>query len=210
MTQDPYRDANIARLGGDEALARDMLSGILEPGESLTWAGRPAQGLRLTPSDLVMIPFSLLWGGFAIFWEVSAIVGGAPLLFCLWGIPFVVVGLYLIAGRFFVDAHRRARTFYGLTDTRGLIVVVGSTRKLIALDLAAQKEIQVDEAAGGRGTIHFGVTSQSGSGVRLGRSRGNKDEPPSFEGIPEVGAVYARIRASQRALRKAPDGARVR
>jgi hypothetical protein len=199
VPQDAYRDADIAPLGGDEALARDALTAIVEPGESLLWAGRPVQGLRLAPSDLVMIPFSLLWGGFAIFWEVTAVVGGAPLLFRIWGIPFVLVGLYMIAGRFFVDAYRRARTFYGLTDTRVLIVVVGSTRKLTALDLAAQKEIQVDEAAGGRGTIRFGVAGESGSGMRFGR--GNKNEPPSFEGIPEVGAVYARIRESRRALR---------
>jgi hypothetical protein len=178
VSQNPYRDANIAPLRRDEALARDVLTGIVEPGESLIWAGRPAQGLRLTRSDLLTIPFSLLW--------VWLIGDAVPLLFRLWGIPFVVIGLYLIAGRFFVDARRRARTYYGLTDTRVLIVVVGSTRKLIALDLAAQKELEVEEAAAGRGTIRFGVAGESASG-------GDGNEPPSFERIPEVSAVYARI-----------------
>jgi hypothetical protein len=202
MPQDPYRDADIVPLGGDEALARDVLTGIVEPGESLLWAGRPAQGLRFTRSDLLQVPFSLIWGGFAIFWELSVIRGGAPLLMRLWGIPFVLVGLYMIAGRFFVDAYRRARTFYGLTDTRVLIVTVGSMQKLTALDLAAQKEIQVEEGAGGRGTIRFGAAGASGFEMRIGRS--NKNEPPSFEGIPEVAAVYARIRESRRALRRGP------
>jgi hypothetical protein len=39
----------------------------LDIDESLLWTGKPKQGINLKRSDAFMIPFSLMWGGFAIF-----------------------------------------------------------------------------------------------------------------------------------------------
>ena len=93
----------------------------LAAGEQILWQGKPRQGLMLRSADAYLVPFSLLWCGFVIFWEWNVIRLGAPLLFKLWGIPFVLVGLYLVAGRFFTDARRRAHTHYVLTTERLLI-----------------------------------------------------------------------------------------
>ena len=87
--------------------------------ERLIWVGRPKQGIMLRPNDIFFIPFSILWGGLAIFWEVMALTSllkgaekGGPtvLIFPIFGIPFVTVGLYLIFGRFIVDAKQRGNT----------------------------------------------------------------------------------------------------
>ncbi len=43
---------------------------------------------------------------------------GAPIIFCLFGIPSVLIGLFLLFGRFFTDAHIRGRTCYGITNER--------------------------------------------------------------------------------------------
>jgi hypothetical protein len=69
-----------------------------------------------------MIPFSMAWGGFALFWEGMVIRDGAPLPFKLWGIPFGLVGLYITIGRCFADARKRAATVYAVTDQRVLII----------------------------------------------------------------------------------------
>ena len=71
--------------------AYQMLRPELDANEQLLWAGMPGQGLRLRAADALMIPFSVMWCGFALFWEFGVVSSGAPLFFRLWGIPFVVM-----------------------------------------------------------------------------------------------------------------------
>ena len=41
--------------------------------ESILWKGKPEKLHLLELTDIYMIPFSLLWTGFAIFWEYSVL-----------------------------------------------------------------------------------------------------------------------------------------
>lgn len=73
----------------------------LVSGENV-WSGQPDADVIFHKEDAYLIPFSLLWGGFTIFWEAAASgfvwsSNGAtePSFFSLWGIPFVLVGQYL-------------------------------------------------------------------------------------------------------------------
>ena len=150
-----------------------------------------------------MIPFSLMWGGFAIFWEVTVFDSGkGPLFFKLWGVPFVLVGLYIIFGRFFADAATRARTIYALTDRRVLILGVLWKTSIRSLELAGLSEINLTEGQNGRGTIVFGPPPTFGSGPR-GWPMNNRNQSPSFYGIPGARSVLTQIRDAQRKLRAA-------
>lgn len=72
----------------------------LESGEEALWTGQPHQGLMFHAGDILLIPLSLFWGGGVLYWEYMALTTGAPLFFVLWGIPFLLVGIYLVVGRF--------------------------------------------------------------------------------------------------------------
>ncbi len=103
--------------------ARDQLGPYVLPSERLLWWGRPDPTKHFAPTDAFIIPFSLLWAGFSIFWEVGAARSGAPLPFVLFGAPFVAVGLFFVFGRFIAKARRKRQTAYGLTDRRALVAV---------------------------------------------------------------------------------------
>jgi hypothetical protein len=59
-------------------------------GEKILWVGRPDPAKIFSKSDRFAIPFSLMWGGFALFWETTVILSGGG-FFILWGIPFVAI-----------------------------------------------------------------------------------------------------------------------
>lgn len=175
------------------------LSGCLEAGESLVWAGVPRQGLLLRAFDALMIPFSLMWGGFVIFWEASVLEKGAPLFFALWGIPFLIVAAYITVGRFFVDARVRANTFYGLTDRRAIIVSGVFSRTTTSLPLRTLTDISLEERKDGAGTIHLGRPQPFAAWYAGMQWPGiGKYQTPGFELIPNVKGVYAQLIERQR------------
>ena len=165
--------------------------------ERIIWTGRPRQGIVTRPSDGFMIPFSLLWGGFAIFWETGVIKSGAPFFFMLWGIPFVLVGLYIIFGRFLVDAKQREGTFYGLTDQRVIIVSGLTSRKVKSLNLRTLSDVSLSEKSDRTGTITFGPTNPMASWWGGTPWPGVPQAGPSFEMISDAKRIYEQLREAQ-------------
>jgi hypothetical protein len=129
-------------------------------GERILWSGQPKQGFALSGRDTFLIPFSLMWGGFAIFWNAAVWLapfdGGSGVdpswFFKLWGLPFLVAGLYLIGGRFFHDARLRKKLFYAVTDQR-ILVLRGS--KITSLDIQRLPRLELSEHRDGTGTLGF-------------------------------------------------------
>ncbi len=143
--------------------------------------------------DALLIPFSLLWGGFAIFWESMAVSGATPLFFKLWGVPFIVAGLYLIAGRFALDAWLRGKTQYAVTDRRVLILRRGPFGKFSALRRDALPEMHLTERAGGRGTIRFGEPATFNRGFSSWTPA--LDPTPQFLAIADARAIFDLLQA---------------
>lgn len=130
----------------------DFCRPYLVDGEYIIWKGKPGEKNILNISDILIIPFSLFWCGFAVFWEISVISSGAPLPFALFGVPFLLVGSYLVFGRFIHTVYKRKRTAYVITNKK-IIRIRG--KKVDMLDGKNMPPMYIDIHKDGKGTIWF-------------------------------------------------------
>ncbi len=141
--------------------------------EKLIWSGVPARGLVLTGKDYFLVPFSLMFGGFALFWESTVMsMPTASIFMKFWGIPFVLLGLYFIVGRFFIDAWIRMGLRYAITNKRILISRPGPFSRFTALSLNRLPDMNLIQRSDGRGTIRFGENAsvwEAAKALRRGR-----------------------------------------
>lgn len=166
--------------------------------EKVAWAGQPDPRFRFSGADLFLVPFSILWGGFALFWEagVLGLLDGQPTLNpgALFGIPFVVIGQYFIWGRFIYKAYKNRRTFYAITNQRVLILATMWSRRLQTLFLNQLPTINKTVQRDGVGTLEFGLSpswagTYANSGMELFAGRSGA-MAPAFYDIPDVESVY--------------------
>ena len=170
----------------------------LEPDERLLWAGRPGQGLRVRRGDRFMIPFSLMWGGLVIFAVYDAFAEGAPLFSRFWGVPFTLLGLHLIVGRFLWDAWRRRHTFYGVTDRRILIRSGARFRTTTSIDLRTLPGLTLAERVSGAGDVVLDTSDASHVGCGGLVPKGSKI-PAMLEFLLDARNVYDIIRRARAA-----------
>jgi len=135
------------------------LKKYFEKDETLVWIGKPGLKVVFNRYDYFMIPFSIFWCGFAFFWEFFAIVGGAPFFFAIFGLPFVLVGLYLVFGRFYFDVLRRKKILYVLTNKRIIISYGTKNKTLKTAYLETFKSVILKENSNQTGTISFIIDS---------------------------------------------------
>jgi hypothetical protein len=165
----------------------------LLPGERIAWEGQPYSGLILRPIEVVLIPFSLFWAGFAVFWNASVWTTDAPLPFKLFGLPFLVAGLYVTVGRFLTDMSLRKRMAYFVTNKRVLIKKRSKGSGIKSLDINRLPALEFDERSDGSGTMRFGTSGGWFSGNNFGIWQPTFDPTPQFIRIPDVRHVYELI-----------------
>ncbi len=150
--------------------------------------------MLLRAEDAWLIPFALIWCFFALPGALSRVISGG---FFLFDLLFLVVGLYFLVGRFLVDMWLRARTYYGLTEGRALIVTRGFSERLHAVQLRSLSDLRLTMRRGGTGTIELGKPKFSLFAPRTSRATpwlgAGQYLPPAFEAIPDARHVYDMI-----------------
>jgi hypothetical protein len=174
------------------------IQSYLQPNERLLWTGQPDPSRLFGRGDAFLIPISVMWGGFAIVWEGSVIAFGAPWFFMLWGVPFVLVGQYLIWGRFLYKRWDKRRTVYAVTDQRALILRGGSLQSVFLNQLpVVNQSARID----GSGSLEFGNPPPFayGSWGNTGMDFFTRGRAvPAFYDIPDVAKVFALITEARR------------
>jgi hypothetical protein len=178
----------------DRVQAEQVALSQIDGGERLLWSGTPAPGVaavKALPASLFGIPFT----GFAVFWIWGAWSAtssgprppGPFVLFPLFGVPFVLIGLGVLLSPLWawLAAHK---TVYAVTDKRALIIVGGGARGVRSFTRDDIGDITRFEQSDGSGSVYFATRSSLGSRGRIRHSR------VGFEGIPEVRHVERLIR----------------
>jgi len=175
----------------------DLFSPELLPGEKIEWTGQPNRTVIFHKEDWGLIPFSLLWGGFAIFWLLAA--SGIADIFTshpdrgfqwfgiIWGTPFVLIGQYIIWGRFLHARWKKQRTYYALTNRRALILERGIKGRS-ATSAFFEKLSMIDKSVrdDGIGSISFGGPVRG----EWQWGKGNPPQSPTFDDVDNADSVY--------------------
>src|SRR5664279_3623069 len=108
--------------------AQNRLDSELNSDEKVVWSGQPAPGIMNQLQSIPIVLFGIPWTAFSIFWVVMAFTmtnhasrTGAPLpfnvfsiVFPLFGLPFVAVGLYMLTTPYW-QWRKSQKTVYAVT-----------------------------------------------------------------------------------------------
>jgi hypothetical protein len=172
----------------------------LQPGERLLWAGRPEASraaMQALPMLLFGIPFTL----FALFWTAGAtfmggVVGGAGAhvpgpfglfrFFGLFGVPFILVGCYLLASPF-LASRKASQTVCAITDRRAITIEGGNSRSVRSFGPRDIQRIERRERDNGRGDLIF-------ASERMNNRNGSYNREIGFVGVTNVRGAEAALR----------------
>jgi len=182
-----------------------LFQGDLLSDEELLWTGQPDTSSVLAAEDLVLIPFALFWTAFACFWEAAALgwifvpeeAERPPLIFPLFGLPFVLIGLYLLFGRIIYRNWKKRHTYYAVTDKRVLVLTTVGSRNLQAAYTDSVPGVGKSVRRNGVGTISFGVPASVPAKVPSAVLAGAR---PVFQDVRDADMVYelvSRLRRSE-------------
>jgi hypothetical protein len=188
----------------------------LSEDEQLLWAGQPRQGIVFRITDVIMIPLGLAMMAAMVAPLIVMVMPHESIdrnstdnpefpffLFAVVQTPFLCFALYFLLGRFVVDRRRRARTCYGVTDQRVIVIAGLLGRRTVSLNLPTLTNIALINKSDGTGTITFGPTNPMSwwhdafPFPRFPGIRGMEPDAPTLLMINDSKHVYDLITAAQ-------------
>lgn len=174
--------------------AEIVVAPLLSDSERLLWSGRPRQGIVVRPIDVLLIPCSVIACVFLFAWSYLALKY-FPIPLKLTAVLAIGFAFYLTCGRFLLDARRRGRLVYAITDQRCLWI--REPEHVVVKEIVHPSYGDVGLTTfGGKGTISFG--RPNGLAYSYGRAMGFdqiKDATAESEMIEGAESVLFTLRA---------------
>jgi hypothetical protein len=142
------------------ALTRELM-----PGESIVWQGE--QLARLEPAHFAIYLFAVPWTAFALFWTALA-AGGVSTMqgdddasviawaFPLFGVPFIAVGLGMMAMPF-KPLWDRGKILFAITDKRAIRLRLGKRLDVSTCPAERIGLVRRIEHSDGTGTLRLAI-----------------------------------------------------
>ncbi len=169
-------------------------------GETVVWFGQP-DPKRFLLQSLPLFIFGIPWTAFAVFWVYAAsgfdfppdFSKGGFSFFPLFGLPFVLIGVWLLLSPVF-HYVKAFKTLYIVTNKTARIVTMGRTKQVETFTGEDLQQIQRKEKPDGSGDIIFQHrVSHSSKG-------GRTITPVGFFGIGAVAVVEQHLSALRQSV----------
>lgn len=135
----------------------------LQEGESIVWQGMKLA--RVEPASFVIYLFAIPWTAFALFWmsmaamATSASDGGIlGWAFPLFGLPFVAIGLGMMAVPF-LAFFQRGRVLFAVTDRRVLKLSLGRELEVVSVPASRIGDIVRRESGDASGMVELSLST---------------------------------------------------
>lgn len=169
------------------------LSRELEEGEQVVWKGMKLA--RVEPKGFLIYLFAIPWTAFALFWMAMAGLftmgqetDPAAYIFPLFGLPFVLVGLGMLAAPF-LSFFQRGRILFAVTDKRALKLSLGRELTVNSVPGTQIVENVRRESPDGTGTIDLTLS------IDVTGYNGRKSRKMEFGRVDNVFEADKAIRA---------------
>ncbi len=140
---------------------QDKVDRELESSERVVWMDQPVPRY-FTGASISLFLFAIPWTAFALFWmcgaagfKVPDFTKGPELLFPLFGVPFVLLGIGLLSSPFWTF-RKAVRTAYVVTDQRAIIFEGGWSTTVRSFPPERLGDIYRKERRDGTGDVIMG------------------------------------------------------
>lgn len=135
----------------------DLFKQYLNANEKILWTGSPKKS---TVFSLPVTFFGLFFLGFSIFWTIMAFQ--ASFIMSMFGIPFIIVGLFLVFIKKSKLSNFIPKQYYAVTDERILIIKSGHQEVLIQVALERLTNVILTPSLSGTSSITFYTRNEYG------------------------------------------------